>query len=332
MTQFDDTRRRALLGAASALALAGVASPAARAQAKIEFPSRPVRLIVPFPPGGGVDILARLLAKQLQPVWPEPVVIEYKPGAGTIIGTDFVAKAPPDGHTLGMAITALMINPALRPGLPYDTLRDLSGVSQISVGQFALFAHPSFEANTVAELIALARRQPGKLAYASSGTGTGPHLVAAMLESKAGIQLLHVPYKGSAAAQQDVVGGQVPVLFDAMHTAMPLARDGRLKVIAVAGPERVPTAPQVPTIAETVPGFSALSITGVIAPSGTPRELIERIGADIARAVRSPELADRFAQLGLQPVGSTPAQYDAVIRSDMEKWGQVIRSAGIKLD
>jgi len=243
-----------------------------------------------------------------------------------------VAKAAPDGYTLGMAILAHQINPALQPSLPYDTLKDLSGVSQVAVTHFGLFAHPSLEVNTLPELIALARRTPGKLSFASTGTGTGTHLTGEMLKSAAGIDIVHVPYKGSAQAQQDVIGGRVPLLVDVTASAMPFVRNGRLKAIAVASPARMPAAPEIPTIAETLPGFAAVSIIGVIVASGTPRDLIERIGADVARAARSPDVVERMMTLGAEAVGSTPTQYDALIRADIEKWSKVIRSAGIRLD
>ncbi len=330
MTSFFRMRRAAalLLVALGAAALPGLAS----AQAAAPWPSKPVKLIVPFAPGGPTDIVARLLAEKMQSVWGQPVVIEYKPGAGTMVGTQFVAKSPPDGYTLGMAISAHMINPSLQPNLPYDTTRDLTGVSQLALAHFGLFAHPSFEANTVAELIAWGKKNPGKLSYATPGAGTGTHLAGEMLNHMAGLDMVHVPYKGSAPAQQDVIGGRVPLLFDVLFSSMPFVKDGRMKVIALSSPKRAVANPEIPLIGESVPGFTAMSIIGVVAPAGVPRDLLRRIGADIGTAVRAPDLSARMASFGMEPVGSTPDEYDALIRSEIDKWNKVVKTAGIKLE
>ena len=317
-----------LLVALGAAALPGLAS----AQAAAPWPSKPVKLIVPFAPGGPTDIVARLLAEKMQAVWGQPVVIEYKPGAGTMVGTQFVAKSPADGYTLGMAISAHMINPSLQPNLPYDTTKDLTGVSQLALAHFGLFAHPSFEANSVAELIAWGKKNPGKLSYATPGAGTGTHLAGEMLNHMAGLDMVHVPYKGSAPAQQDVIGGRVPLLFDVLFSSMPFVKDGRLKVIALSSGKRAIANPEIPLIADAVPGFTAMSIIGVVAPAGVPRELLRRIGADIGTAVRSPDLSARMASFGMEPVGSTPDEYDALIRSEIDKWNKVVKTAGIKLE
>jgi tripartite-type tricarboxylate transporter receptor subunit TctC len=326
--------RRREVAAALAAGLAGAAglvglSPA-RAQA--DWPSRPVKLIVPFAPGGPTDIVARLLAERMQALWKQPVVIDYKPGGGTMVGTQFVATAPPDGYTLGMAISAHMINPALQPKMPYDTVRDLAGVSQLALGHFGLFAHPSFPANSIAELVAHVKKNPGKVSYATPGVGTGTHLAGEMLNHMAGLDMVHVPYKGSAPAQQDVIGGRVPLLFDVLFSSMPFVKDGRLKVLALSSPKRAGANPEIPLVAEVVPGFSAMSIIGVIAPSGVPADLRRRIGADIGRGVKSPELNDRMVALGMEPVGSSADEYDALIKSEIEKWADVVKRAGIKLD
>jgi len=321
------TRRRA------AFALATAAGwPALAAAQAPGWPGKPVRLVVPFAPGGPTDTVARLLAEKMQAVWGQPVVPDYKPGAGTVLGTNTVAKAAPDGLTLGMAISAHMINPSLQPNLPYDTTRDLAGVSQLALAHFGLFAHPSFEPNTVAELIAWAKKHPGQASYATPGAGTGTHLAGEMLKHMAGIDMLHVPYKGSAPAQQDVIGGRVPLLFDVLFSSMPFVRDGRLKVIALSSPKRAVANPEIPLIAEAVPGFGAMSIIGVIAPAGVPKELLRKAGADIGQAVRSPDLSARMASFGMEPVGSTPEEYDALIRSEIDKWSRVVRTAGIKLE
>lgn len=326
MTRWFLTRRTVLtFGAAFMLPLG------AHAQATA-WRDKPVKLIVPFAPGGPTDTVARMLAEALQAQWRQPVVVDYKPGAGTVLGTDFVAKAPPDGYTLGMAITAHMINPSLQSKLPYDTQKDLAGVSQIAQAHFGLFAHPSLPVNTVPELLAYAKKNPGQLSYATPGMGTGTHLAGEMLNHMAGIDMVHVPYKGSAPAQQDVIGGRVPLLFDVLFSSMPFVKDNRLKVIALSSPKRSVANPEIPLVAETVPGFSAMSFIGVIAPSGVPQALRRRMGADIARAVKSPPLSEKMIQLGMEPVGSTPEEYDAVIRTEIDKWSRVVKTAGIRME
>ncbi len=319
--------RKALLGG---LAL-GCALRPASAQGT-EFPNRPVTLIVPFAPGGPTDTVARLLAEQLRQIWQQPVVIDYKPGAGTVVGTQFVARAAPDGYTLGMAISAHMINPSLFPKLPYDTVKDLTGVSLLGQAHFGLFAHPAQPFSSVAELVDYARRNPGKLSYATPGNGTGTHLAGEMLKHMAGIDMVHVPYKGSAPAQQDVIGGRVPLLFDVLFSAMPFVKDNRLKVIALASPKRAAASPEIPLISERLPGFSAMSFIGVIAPAGLPRPLLARISSDVARAVQSPELSQRMTALGMEPVGSRPEEYNALIQGEIAKWSGVVRTAGIKIE
>jgi tripartite-type tricarboxylate transporter receptor subunit TctC len=320
-------RRVFLMAAAMLLAPTFVA-----AQAVEAWPDKPVKLIVPFPPGGPTDTVARIISTGLQALWKQPVVVDYKPGAGTTLGTNLVAKSTADGYTLGMAITALTINPSLQPNLPYDTKKDLVGVSQVAQAHFGLFAHPSQPFNNMQELIAYAKKNPNALSYATPGTGTGTHLAGEMLASMAGIRLLHSPYKGSAPAQQDMIGGRVPLLFDVLFSSMPFVKDNRMKVIALSSPKRAASSPEIPLIAETVPGFSAVSAIGIIGPSGMPPALLQKISADIGQVVRSAEVVSRMQQLGMEPVGSTSDQYTAQIRQDIDKWAAIVKSAGIKLD
>jgi tripartite-type tricarboxylate transporter receptor subunit TctC len=308
---------------------AALASFAAAAQT---FPTRPIRLMVPFPPGGATDIIGRLVSGKMQDVWGRPVVVENRPGAGTVIGTDYVAKSAPDGYTLGMVVTAYVINPSLRADLPYDTLKDLAAVTQVSVQHLVMTAHPSLGANTIPELIALARKNPGKLAYATPGSGTAMHLSVELLKTTAGIDLVHVPYKGGTPAQQDVVAGHVPILMDVLYAVTPLIKSGRIKVLALLSPQRAAEAPEYPVVAEAVPGVSALSLVGVVAAAATPRELVNRISADIARAVKSSDLTERMKQQGMEPVGSTPDQFDALIRAEIEKWAKVVKISGARAD
>ena len=320
-------RRVFLMAAAMLLAPTFVA-----AQAVEAWPDKPVKLIVPFPPGGPTDTVARIISTGLQALWKQAVVVDYKPGAGTTLGTNLVAKSTADGYTLGMAITALTINPSLQTNIPYDTKKDLVGVSQVAQAHFGLFAHPSQPFNNMQELIAYAKKNPNALSYATPGTGTGTHLAGEMLASMAGIRLLHIPYTGSAPAQQDMIGGRVPLLFDVLFSSMPFVKDNRMKVIALSSPKRAASSPEIPLIAETVPGFSAVSAIGIIGPSGMPPALLQKISADIGQVVRSAEVVSRMQQLGMEPVGSTSDQYTAQIRQDIDKWAAIVKSAGIKLD
>jgi tripartite-type tricarboxylate transporter receptor subunit TctC len=320
--------RRAVL-----TALAAMLAPAlGHAQSVDAWPDKPVKLIVPFTAGGPTDTVARLIAIGLQAIWKQPVVVDYKPGAGTVLGTSIVAKSPADGYTLGMAITALTINPSLQPNLPYDTKKDIVGVSQVAQAHFGLFAHPSQPFNTMPELIAYAKKNPNALSFATPGAGTGTHLAGEMLAHMAGIKMVHVPYKGSAPAQQDVIGGRVPLLFDVLFSSMPFVKDNRMKVIALSSPKRAASNPEIPLIAETVPGFSAVSSIGIIAPSGIPPALLQKISADIGQVVRSTEVTARMGQLGMEPVGSTSEQYNAQIRQEIDKWAAIVKTAGIKIE
>ncbi|HKQ29204.1 MAG TPA: tripartite tricarboxylate transporter substrate binding protein [Burkholderiales bacterium] len=293
------------------------------------FPTKPVRMIVPFPPGGATDIIGRLVAGKMQEVWGQPVIVENRPGAGTVVGTDLVAKSAPDGHTLGVVVTAHVINPSLRQNMPFDTLKDLAAVTQISVQHLVIAAHPGFEANNIAELIALAKKNPGRLSYATPGSGTAMHLSVELLKAQTGIDIVHVPYKGGAPAQQDVMGGRVPILLDVLYAVQPLISSGKIKVIALLSPQRVSN---LPIVADVVPGVSALSIVGLVAPAGTPKELVRRISDDVGKAVRSSDLTERMTQLGMEPVGSSPEQFEALVRSEIEKWARVVKISGAKAD
>jgi len=296
------------------------------------WPTRAVRLVVPFSAGGATDSVARLLANRLNAAWGQPVVVDNKPGSGTILGTDIVAKAPADGQTFGVVVSSHAINPSLRSKLPYDTLRDFAPVSEVGVQHMVIAANPALPANNLAELIALAKRQPGKLSYGSPGTGTALHLGMELLKVKAGLDILHVPYKGGAPAQQDVMGGQVPLLLDIYHSAAPLIRSGRLKPIALLSPRRPPSIPDIPTVEETVPGVSALSSIGIVAPAGTPAAVVRKASADIAALLADKAFAQQFSDMGVDPVASTPEDFDRRIRADIAKWAPVVKSSGATVD
>jgi tripartite-type tricarboxylate transporter receptor subunit TctC len=320
-------QRRTLL--ASALVAAAFASPAF---AQSSFPSKPVTLVVPNAPGGAIDILARLLEKHLAEAWKQPVLVQYKPGANTTLGTDFVAKSAPDGHTIGLVVTSHVINPGLRKTMPYDTLKDLSGVTLLATSPVVIAATPSLPASNIQELIALAKKQPGKLTYASPGSGSSMHLGAELLKTQAGIDIVHAPYKGAGPAYPDVFAGRVELMVDPLFSSLPHIKAGKMKALAIMSPQRAAIAPDVPTVAETLPGFSVQSIFGAVVPSGTPRDVVKKISADMAHALQTPELKARMAEIALTPVGNTPEEFDAFIRAEIPKWEKVVKSSGATAD
>lgn len=318
------------LACAVACAIA-VLVPAGRAAAQT-YPSKPVRMVVPFPPGGATDVIARLVSQRLHEIWGQPVVLDYKPGAGTVIGTDAIAKATPDGHTMGIVITAHVLNPSVRPNLPYDTLKDLSGISMLSVSHIVIVATKSLGANTVPELIALAKKNPGKLNYASPGTGTAMHLAGELLNTMAGINIVHVPYRGGAPAYPDVISGRVELQIDPIFASMGNIESNQVKPIAITSAQRAPTAPNIPTVAETIPGFNVQSIAGLVVPSATPRDIVNRISAAVTQALNTPELRERMQGVGMEPAPTTPEQFDQFVRTEITKWADVVKTSGMKVD
>jgi len=302
----------------------------ARAQGATEaYPAKPLHMAIPYPPGGATDIIARNLSQKLQELLGQPVVLEYKPGGGGIIATEFVAKSAPDGYTMVMVTTAHVINPSLRKNLPYDTLRDFSGVSMVAVSHILIAATPSLQANDLAEVLSLARRNPGKLSFASPGVGGAMHLTGELLKYMTGVDIVHVPYKGGSAAYPDVIAGRIPLIIDPVFAVWPYVKSGKMKAIAMASPSRVPSYPDVPAVSETVPGFSVLSMTGIIVPHATPRPVVYRLSADIGRALATPEVKARMSEAGMDPSPTTPEQFDAYIRSESAKWAKVIKKAGV---
>lgn len=297
-----------------------------------EYPKGVVKLVVPFPPGGPTDVVGRLMAQKLSEAWNGSVIVENRPGAGTSIGTEAVARSTPDGQTIGMVITAYMINPSLQAKLPFDTLKDLVNVTQLVTQHVVLVANPKVPFNTVAELVVYAKRNPGKLTYASPGSGTSAHLAGELLKNEAGIDMVHAPYKGSGPAQADLVAGRVDLMMDVYHSAKPMVDAGKLKVIALAAPQRPAAIAQYPVIAETVPGVSVTSLFGFIVPAGTPRPIVQKIQADSAKVLALPDVRERLAALGLEPVGSTPEQFDAFVRAEIAKWAKLVKANNIKAD
>ena len=296
------------------------------------FPSKPVTLVVPNAPGGAVDILARLLEKNLSDKWKQPVIVVYKAGAGTVLGTDFVAKAPADGYTVGLVVTSHVINPSLRSNLPFDTLKDLSGVTQLATSPVVISASPNLPANNLKELLALAKKQPGKLTYATPGSGSSMHLGGELLKSNAGVYMVHIPYRGSAGAYPDVFAGRVDLLIDPLFSSLPHIKAGRMKPIAVFSPARVAIAPNIPTALETLPGLTVESVFGAVVTSATPRDVVKKLSADLADAVQSPDIRARMADVGLTPAGTTPEQFDAFIRVEIAKWAKVVKASGATAD
>ena len=318
--------RRSLIAFACLLALVG----AAGAQ---DYPAGPVRILVPFAAGGPTDVVARILAELLSARWGgKPVIVENRPGAGTIVMTQAVAKAQGDGLTLGMATNSLLINPAIEMKLPYDTFRDLSGVSMVATQPVALVATRDFPASTLAETVAYAKKQTVPLNYTSPGPRGVGHLAGELLKQKAGIAMDHISYNGSAPALTDVIAGRVPLMFDIWHSARRYVETGQLKLIAGAGPDPLPGAETVPVIGAAYPGFSVVAFNALIAPAATPAPLLEKIAADVRAVVASPAFAERTAPLGIKAWGNTPQELTVWFREETVKWAAIARVANLKAE
>jgi len=313
---------------ASALALA-LAIGAAGAQS--DYPVRPVRIIVPSPPSGGTDIVARVLAQHFSNAFGQQFFVENKPGAGNVIGIEAAARAAPDGYTLLVSASTIALNSVLYKKVPYDPVRDFAPITLAATAPNILVVNPKLPLKTLADLIAAAKAQPGKLSYGTPGIGTSPHLCMELFKSMAGVDLQHVPYKGTAAAVMDIIGGQIEVAFATALTAKPLIDAGRLRALAVSGPRRVEALPGVPPVAEAgVPGYEAMQWYGLLAPAGTPSAIIERVHAEAMVALRSPEMKARLAADGAEPSGTTPAEFGAYIKRELQKWSRVRDAAHIE--
>jgi tripartite-type tricarboxylate transporter receptor subunit TctC len=316
--------------AAAAAALLAAAKPAA---AQAAYPSRPVRLLVGFPPGGSTDIFARTIGEPLAAALGQPVVVENRGGAGGNIASDLVAKAAPDGHTLLMAISAHVTNRALYPNLTYDPVRDFTPISLVCRVPFAVLVHPSFPARSVADLLRLARERPGEIAYATAGTGSTQHLAGELLNRMAGVQLNHVGYRGGASALTDLVAGTVPVALLTTTQVLPQLREGRVRALAVTSPGRSPMFPDLPTLAESgVPGYEADVWYGVLAPAGVPAPIVGRLHAEIARILALPATRDRFAAQDAVILNGSPQDLAALMAAEDAKWARIIRDTGIRPD
>lgn len=306
---------------------------AGAAAAQGNYPAKPIRLIVGYTPGGATDIVARLLATKLQEALGQTVIVENKPGAGSNIASELVAKSAPDGYTLLVGSIANATNMVVYKNLGYDTLRDFAPVTQLMSAPSVLAVHPSFPAKNLQELIALAKRDPGKYAFASSGSGGSPHLAGEMLKLRAGIDLIHVPYKGAAPALSDLLGGQVQMAFQTALSAVPHLQSGQLRAVAVAANKRLAQLPNVPTMAEAgLPDFEVSSWNGLFAPAKTPPEIVARLHAEAVKALATPDLREKLNAQGAEAVGSTPEEFRAYIRAEIEKWGKVVRASGAGVD
>jgi len=293
------------------------------------YPTRPVRIVIPLSPGGTTDVPGRIIAQKLSEKLGQQFYVENRAGAGGTIGSDFVAKANPDGYTLLLTATPFVITPHVYKKMPYDALADFKPVIRIASGPYVLVVHPSLGVNSVKELIAAAKKEPGKIDFASSGNGSAQHLVTALFVHMAGIQLTHVPYKGSGPAQQDLMSGIVKVSFVGTPIAIPHMKAGRLKALGVSTAKRSPEMPDVPTIAEAgVPGYEAIVWIGMLAPAGTPHEIIAKLNGEIGKLVRADEVKKLLAPTGMEPDPDTPEQFSAYVKADYEKWGKVVRDSG----
>ena len=315
-------------GAAAVAAVFAVSS----AQAQ-NWPARPVRIIVPFAPGGGVDTVSRFLAQKLSEQLGSTFVVENRSGGGGLLGAELVAKAAPDGHTLLTSAPEFAINPGVKSKMPYDALKDFVFVSQLTSGQFLLACHPSVPVKNVKELIALAKAQPGRLNYGSSGTGSINHLSGELLQALTGIRWGHVPFKGSGPNLIGLMGGEIDFSFGSTTSLVDQARLGRVRAIAVTGPKRYAELPAVPTIAESgVPGYNVTGWYGLYAPAGTPSDIVRKLQAESARGLNSPDMRDRLIKAGNEPVVSTPEAFEAFVRVEIAKWAKVVRDAKLSLE
>jgi tripartite-type tricarboxylate transporter receptor subunit TctC len=314
-----------------AFALAFAASCTVCAQG---YPSRPVKVVVPYAAGGLPDTMARLVGQKVGESLGQQMVIENRGGAGGIVGTNEVAKAAPDGYTLLVAdVGQIAINPHLFSKLPYDPMKELTGVSLIGTSALYLVAHPSLGANDMKELVALVRSQPGKVSYGSSGLGSIHHLAMEALKAGLKLDMVHVPYKGTGQSVPALLGGQVPLLYAALPSIESHVKAGKVKILAVSTPKRSPQTPEVPTVGESgVPGYDFVAEIGMLAPAGTPPEIVAKLAAEVQKAVKQPDVAARFKQLGIEPVGSTPDAYDALNRENYGKYEKVVKASGAKID
>ena len=313
--------------------LAGVAMAAALSVSAQTFPSKPVTIVVPFSPGGATDIMSRMLAERLHKRLGQPVIVENKPGGGTMIASEHVAKAAPDGHTLLLAASSLGIAPNLYNKVNYDPIKDFAPVSQVASVVHVLVVHPSLPAKNVGELVSWLKANPTKANYGSVGAGTSTHLEAELFNSVSGVKMEHIPYKGSAPALTDMVGGQLQVMFDAYASSGPFIKDGKVRLLAVTTAQRSKSLPDTPTVAESgLPGYEAMPWLGLVAPAKTPAPVINRLYTELHEVLKEADVQARFRGLGLDIIGSKPDEFSTFLRNDIVKWAKVIKDSGAKAD
>ena len=297
------------------------------------YPAKPVRIVVPYPPGGPNDIVARTVGQKLSEQLGQPVIVDNKPGASGNIGAESVAKSPADGYTLLLLTTGHTINPSLYPKLGYDLEKDLAPVTQLTAGPMVVVANPSLPAKNIKELISLAKAKPGSLNFGSAGNGSSTHLAPELFSSMAGIKMNHIPYKGSAPALTDLMAGQIQVAFDFMISAMPHVKSGKIKALAVTSTTRSPAAPDLPTVAESgVPGFEVIGWNGLVVPARTPKDAVAKLNAELKKALDQPDTKERFAAQGFSATWTTPEKFGAYIESEHAKWAKVVKDSGAKID
>ena len=296
------------------------------------YPNRPVKIVVPFAAGGPADNYARFMAQRLSDELKQPFVVDNKPGAGSIIGTDFAAKSPADGYTLLMMSNAHTVNESLIPNKPFGLMKDFVGIAPVNYSNLLLVVHPSVPVKNVAELVALAKSKPGKLNYASSGNGTPYHMAGELFKHMAGINMTHIPYKGSSGARTDIVGGQVDVMFDAETTMAEFARNGQVRMLGATGVTRSTNLPDVPTVAETVPKYEATIWLGFMAPKGTPADIVTKLNAEMRKIVNNPDVKTAWAKQGAVPMSMSVAEFDQYLNADIAKWANIVKVSGAKAD
>jgi tripartite-type tricarboxylate transporter receptor subunit TctC len=329
--QSKRTQRKKI--ALTVLALLSTCSALAQTPNASSYPTKPIRFITPFAPGGSTTTVARLVGNKMTESWGQQVIVDNRPGGNTIIGTETLARATPDGYTIMMTTNAHVIMPSLYPKLPYDSIRDFAPVGNVYRAEFVLVISPSVPANTLQELIALAKAKPGQLNYATTGAGGSGHLANEMMNMLAGIRTQHIPYKGAGPALIDLMAGQVQIFINNPLTMIPHVKSGKIKAIAITGDTRVPALPQVPTFTEAgLPGLEVSPWFGVLAPAGTSKALISKLTTEIARIVRLPDIQEFFAKQGLSPFYSTPEQLAALMKNDLAKWAKVIKAANIRIE
>lgn len=296
------------------------------------YPERPVNIVVPFSPGGATDILARLLAERMSDKLGQSVIVENKPGGGTVIASNYVARAKPDGHTLLLAASSLGIAPSVYAKIDYDPVKDFKPVTQVASVVHILGVHPSLPVKDIGELVEYLKANPGEVAYGSVGVGTSTQLEGELFKSMAGVQMQEIPYKGSAQALTDLVAGRIQLMFDAWASSGPFVKDGRVRVLAVTTAQASPSVPNVPPIAEAVPGFAAMPWLGFVVPAGTPDDIIETLHKTITEIIKEPAIQERFAALGLDAIGNDPATFGEFIKKDIETWARVAKEANIRIE